>query len=106
MTELPTHPRDVPKEPRPYIPDCVALEGEHACEVCHVNKRAVAVVIGEARREACYACASDALEAQRAITRPGKPTRACPCECNEGGFCGGCGHAGCGVRGASTLTAP
>jgi hypothetical protein len=20
---------------------------------------------------------------------------ACPCECNSGGFCGGCGHAGC-----------
>lgn len=23
---------------------------------------------------------------------------ACPCECNSGGFCGGCGHAGCGGR--------
>lgn len=22
----------------------------------------------------------------------------CPCECNSGGFCGGCGHAGCGGR--------
>lgn len=22
----------------------------------------------------------------------------CPCECNRGGFCGGCGHAGCGRR--------
>lgn len=22
----------------------------------------------------------------------------CPCECNRGGFCGGCGHAGCGGR--------
>lgn len=22
----------------------------------------------------------------------------CPCECNSGGFCGGCGHAGCGSR--------
>lgn len=22
----------------------------------------------------------------------------CPCECNHGGFCGGCGHAGCGGR--------
>lgn len=22
----------------------------------------------------------------------------CPCECNEGGFCGGCGHVGCGGR--------
>ncbi len=22
----------------------------------------------------------------------------CGCECNSGGFCGGCGHAGCGRR--------
>lgn len=22
----------------------------------------------------------------------------CPCPCNSGGFCGGCGHAGCGRR--------
>lgn len=22
----------------------------------------------------------------------------CPCECNSGQFCGGCGHAGCGGR--------
>lgn len=26
------------------------------------------------------------------------PTGPCPCECNSGGFCGGCGHAGCGGR--------
>ena len=25
-------------------------------------------------------------------------TRPCSCECNSGGFCGGCGHAGCGLR--------
>ena len=25
-------------------------------------------------------------------------TSGCPCECNSGGFCGGCGHAGCGGR--------
>jgi hypothetical protein len=31
---------------------------------------------------------------------PGPNSRplACPCECNSGGFCGGCGHAGCGGR--------
>lgn len=23
----------------------------------------------------------------------------CPCACSSGGFCGGCGHAGCGGRG-------
>ena len=26
------------------------------------------------------------------------PVKPCPCECNSGGFCGGCGHAGCGGR--------
>ena len=29
------------------------------------------------------------------VTVTGKP---CPCECSAGGFCGGCGHAGCGGR--------
>ena len=24
--------------------------------------------------------------------------RPCPCECNQGQFCGGCGHRGCGRR--------
>ncbi|GCB94688.1 hypothetical protein SALB_07489 [Streptomyces noursei] len=27
-----------------------------------------------------------------------RPTGLCPCPCNSGGFCGGCGHAGCGGR--------
>ncbi len=27
-----------------------------------------------------------------------KKRLACPCECNSGGWCGGCGHAGCGGR--------
>lgn len=36
-------------------------------------------------------------------SRPPLPLRPgavgpCPCECNSGGFCGGCGHAGCGGR--------
>lgn len=35
-------------------------------------------------------------------TRNGATLRAlaapCPCACNAGGFCGGCGHAGCGRR--------
>jgi hypothetical protein len=25
-----------------------------------------------------------------------RPTGACPCACSSGGYCGGCGHAGCG----------
>ena len=27
-----------------------------------------------------------------------RTTGPCPCACNSGGFCGGCGHAGCGGR--------
>ena len=26
------------------------------------------------------------------------PARGCGCACTSGGFCGGCGHAGCGGR--------
>ncbi|MDQ1024696.1 hypothetical protein QF035_002278 [Streptomyces umbrinus] len=33
----------------------------------------------------------------RPAARRGVPGR-CPCPCNSGGFCGGCGHAGCGGR--------
>ncbi|MGP3949635.1 hypothetical protein [Streptomyces sp. 7N604] len=32
------------------------------------------------------------LPAQRRTAGP------CPCACTSGGFCGGCGHAGCGGR--------
>ncbi|MFE2070459.1 hypothetical protein ACFXDH_50265 [Streptomyces sp. NPDC059467] len=28
----------------------------------------------------------------------GRMRGSCPCSCNSGGFCGGCGHAGCGGR--------
>lgn len=39
---------------------------------------------------------------RRRITphRYGSNPGPCPCACNSGGFCGGCGHAGCGGRGA------
>ena len=32
----------------------------------------------------------------------------CPCECNSGGFCGGCGHAGCsgGINLANRIVTP
>ncbi len=36
-----------------------------------------------------------AAEVRGAERRPVGP---CECECNRGGFCGGCGHAGCGRR--------
>ena len=41
-----------------------------------------------------FACESHGVAAL-AMT---KPTPRCPCACNSGGFCGGCGHAGCGGR--------
>lgn len=31
-------------------------------------------------------------------TDAARKSRPCPCVCNVGGFCGGCGHVGCGVR--------
>jgi len=37
-------------------------------------------------------------EFDRQQTRLPRPVRPCPCACNQGGFCGGCGHAGCGGR--------
>lgn len=37
----------------------------------------------------------DDVNPTRVVRRPVPP---CPCECNHGGFCGGCGHAGCGGR--------
>ncbi|MCY4622921.1 MAG: hypothetical protein OXD34_14000 [bacterium] len=30
--------------------------------------------------------------------RPLPAARPCPCACASGGWCGGCGHAGCGGR--------
>lgn len=35
----------------------------------------------------------------RALRLVGPDVGACGCECCYGGFCGGCGHAGCGRRG-------
>lgn len=32
------------------------------------------------------------------VTSAARQVGPCSCECNRGGFCGGCGHAGCGGR--------
>lgn len=32
------------------------------------------------------------------LPQPTSLTGGCPCACNSGGWCGGCGHAGCGGR--------
>lgn len=38
------------------------------------------------------------LDTHRDRVRRHPSTGPCTCECNRGGFCGGCGHAGCGRR--------
>jgi hypothetical protein len=70
------------------------------------------VPVQEALRDmrAILHVAADTAAAQPA-TAPAQPTAAtftgraraagagpCSCECQNGGFCGGCGHAGCGSR--------
>lgn len=48
---------------------------------------------------AALSAAEDALSALLKQPPPiRRPVGPCPCECNRGGFCGGCGHAGCGGR--------
>lgn len=56
-----------------------------------IEKLAGKVVAERDTREAADATARCLTE--QWIRRPVGP---CPCECNSGGFCGGCGHAGCG----------
>lgn len=40
----------------------------------------------------------DERVARYKMERDTRAIRGCPCACNSGGFCGGCGHAGCGGR--------
>ncbi|MET9296864.1 hypothetical protein [Streptomyces sp. NPDC003077] len=44
---------------------------------------------------------AEAAFAERAVTYAARREvsgRACTCSCSSGGYCGGCGHAGCGGR--------
>lgn len=85
-----------------------ALLGGHVHAVgalCHtfVEDRPSCYELTVAER---HAAADDWLPADApalvaAFARPRRFTRdpgRCHCECNSGGFCGGCGHAGCGRR--------
>lgn len=54
-------------------------------------------------RTVCASCLSNPYRVSVVRTQPPPrfrlaDTGPCPCECNSGGFCGGCGHAGCGGR--------
>lgn len=49
---------------------------------------------GHGRLETAARC-GEAGRSAYAYRRPSPP---CPCVCGTGGFCGGCGHAGCGAR--------
>jgi hypothetical protein len=61
-----------------------------------------------AEPDACTACQlneiATELRQSRAVQQlprraaPQQRIGPCPCACNSGGFCGGCGHAGCGGR--------
>jgi hypothetical protein len=67
------------------------------------------MTVTEGRAFTCGLCGQTELRAieliehqrgcrgRRLLRRPGS-VGPCPCECNSGGFCGGCGHAGCGGR--------
>jgi hypothetical protein len=47
--------------------------------------------------------AGTTFEGEEYVIITGGRVPPCPCACNNGGFCGGCGHAGCG--GAAKLPA-
>lgn len=53
-------------------------------------------------KQPCTQDCHDAGKPGRLVVKPfGNARRGigpCPCACNSGGFCGGCGHAGCGGR--------
>jgi hypothetical protein len=68
-----------------YVKELAALDSDVPCEWC-----------GEPLRGGHPACEWSARHGAlaTALQAPGP----CGCECNHGGFCGGCGHAGCGGR--------
>ena len=52
-------------------------------------------------KRAAFAKAEIAARAERAAVAANYPRQVgCGCACVNGGFCGGCGHAGCGRRAA------
>lgn len=50
------------------------------------------------RRSLEIAAQAQARVSDAPDTTTALPVPACPCECRSGGWCGGCGHAGCGRR--------
>ena len=42
--------------------------------------------------------AAKTLQLLRILDQEPNKILPCPCECNQGQFCGGCGHRGCGWR--------
>ena len=54
----------------------------------------------ELRKKNPQAVITSTEEAAKTLQRIRERDRVepCPCECNRGEFCGGCGHRGCGRR--------
>jgi hypothetical protein len=55
-------------------------------------------LIEMARRDRADEERAQASKARREAMLHHPSNRGCPCACSSGGFCGGCGHAGCGGR--------
>ncbi|MET8630957.1 hypothetical protein ABZW30_46005 [Kitasatospora sp. NPDC004669] len=64
-----------------------------------ISRSDLADLILGALRPVATGAATSATQAARRLTRvPRQSSGACGCACSRGGFCGGCGHAGCGGR--------
>ncbi|MGE7434007.1 hypothetical protein [Kitasatospora sp. NPDC001175] len=63
---------------------------------CNVSRSDLADLILGALRPVATGAATSATQVARRLTRvPRQSSGACGCACSRGGFCGGCGHAGC-----------
>jgi hypothetical protein len=110
---------DGPQRPEPRVPDALAEALVEALAIDLASgqlrkeafERRLGVIAGMRRVQPCEVIPEISGQALAIIegrhrvfhvehsaaarTRPVGP---CPCACNSGGFCGGCGHAGCGGR--------
>lgn len=90
---------DVAVEGTPHEVELMTLEGVAAVAV-EREVEAGKLKSLESRREMMIGRVPVFVD-HRGTVRAGDPRSRdlrCPCECNSGGSCGGCGHAGCGDR--------
>jgi hypothetical protein len=77
----------------PALPRQLVRLDQQSTEVRH---HVLALAVQDTDPDRPTASSTTSFPRQRAVTF-GKPGP-CACACNSGGFCGGCGHAGCGAR--------